>query len=167
MKLASEALISAAAEAYLQQAWIFRFPNVLGPRLTHGIIYDLLRKLQATPTELEVLGDGTQQKPYLHSSELIDAMLFIRANAQQRVNLFNIGPADEGATVTSIAQAVISGAQSSARIRYTGGDRGWVGDVPRFQYSVEKLAQLGWSTPSGSLAVVRRAIAEALAEANA
>jgi UDP-glucose 4-epimerase len=164
MKLAAEALISAAAEAYLKQAWIYRFPNVLGPRLTHGIIYDLLHKLKTNPRELEVLGDGTQQKPYLHSTELIDAMLFIRTNAQERVNLFNIGPNDEGATVASIAQAVLDGAKSTARIRYAGGDRGWVGDVPRFRYSIEKLAQLGWSTPSGSLAAVRKAIAEALSE---
>jgi UDP-glucose 4-epimerase len=163
MKLAAEGLISAAVEAYLQQAYIFRFPNVLGPRLTHGVIYDFLHKLERDLRELEVLGDGTQQKPYLHVSELIEAMLFILAKANSRVNLFNIGPEDDGATVADIAKAVLAGIGSDARIRYTGGDRGWVGDVPRFRYSVEKLAQLGWRTTSSSLQVVERTVAEALA----
>ncbi|MDR3736255.1 MAG: SDR family NAD(P)-dependent oxidoreductase [Acidobacteriaceae bacterium] len=163
MKLAAEGLISAAVEAYLDQAHIFRFPNVLGPRLTHGIIYDFLNKLKRNPGELEVLGNGTQQKPYLHVKDLIQAMLFIREKANDRVNLFNIGPEDEGATVAEIAHAVLAGLQSDAPIRYTGGDRGWVGDVPRFRYSVDKLAKLGWRSSSSSLEVVRRTVAEALA----
>jgi UDP-glucose 4-epimerase len=129
MKLAAEGLISAAVEAYLQQAHIFRFPNVLGPRLTHGVIYDFLHKLERDPRELEVLGDGTQQKPYLHVSDLIEAMLYIRARANGRINLFNIGPEDDGATVADIAKAVLAGIGSDAPVRYTGGDRGWVGDV--------------------------------------
>ena len=162
MKLAAEGLISAAVEAYLEQAHIFRFPNVLGPRLTHGVIYDFLNKLERTPTELEVLGDGTQQKPYLHVRDLIEAMLFIREKAGDRVNLFNIGPEDEGVTVSEIARAVLAGKKSAALIRYAGGDRGWVGDVPRFRYSVEKLAQLGWRTSSSSLEAVRRTVAEVL-----
>ena len=74
MKLASEACISAAVESFLDRAWIFRFPNVIGPRATHGIIYDLLHKLAKNPPSLEVLGDGSQTKPYLHVSELLDAM---------------------------------------------------------------------------------------------
>jgi UDP-glucose 4-epimerase len=163
MKLAAEGLISAAVEAYLEQAHIFRFPNVLGPRLTHGIIYDFLNKLKRDPAELEVLGNGTQQKPYLHVKDLIQAMLFIREKANDRVNLFNIGPEDEGATVAEIAKAVLAGVKSDAPIRYTGGDRGWVGDVPRFRYSVDKLAKLGWRSTSSSLEVVRRTVAEALA----
>lgn len=163
MKLAAEGLISAAVEAYLERAYLFRFPNVLGPRLTHGIIYDFLNKLSLNPDELEVLGDGKQQKPYLHVAELIDAMRFIRGKAEDRVNLFNIGPEDAGATVADIAAAVLERVKSDAAIRYTGGDRGWVGDVPRFQYSVQKLADIGWRTPATSIEVVRRAIAEVTA----
>jgi len=164
MKLAAEGLISAAVEAYLERAYIFRFPNVLGLRLTHGIIYDFLNKLRANPIELEVLGDGKQQKPYLHVSDLIEAMIFIRERALERVNLFNIGPQDEGATVSEIAAAVLAGIESGAAIRYTGGDRGWVGDVPRFQYSVEKLASLGWGAQATSIEVVRRTVAEVTAD---
>jgi UDP-glucose 4-epimerase len=160
MKLASEAVIAAAAESYLSQVFIFRFPNVIGPRLTHGIIYDLLRKLEVNPLAIDVLGDGTQQKPYLHSTDLIDAMLFIRARAEEKVNLFNIGPEDSGATVAEIAQAVVAASQTGAAIHYTGGDRGWVGDVPRFRYSVGKLAELGWSCRSTSAETVQRTVAE-------
>jgi UDP-glucose 4-epimerase len=164
MKLAAEGLISAAVEAYLQQAFIFRFPNVIGPRLTHGIIYDLLNKLKQTPDTLDVLGDGTQQKPYLHVQDLIQAMLFIRKTANGKINLFNIGPEDEGTTVAEIAQAVAATAKSEVAVRYAGGDRGWVGDVPRFQYSVQKLADLGWRSFSSSAQAVRRTIAEVTRE---
>jgi UDP-glucose 4-epimerase len=160
MKLAAEGLISAAVEAYLKRAFIFRFPNVVGPRLTHGILYDLLNKLRRGPDELEVLGDGTQKKPYLHASDLIDAMFFIRNHSRERVNLFNVGPSDEGATVAEIARAVLDVARVKIPIRYTGGDRGWVGDVPRFRYSVEKLATLGWRATSSSIDAVHRAVAE-------
>ena len=87
MKLASEALISAAVESFLKRAWIFRFPNVIGPRATHGIIFDLLTKLSKNPPDLEVLGDGAQQKPYLHVFELLDAMLLIWEARQRRAEL--------------------------------------------------------------------------------
>lgn len=164
MKLATEGLISAAVESYLEQAFIFRFPNVIGPRLTHGVIYDFLNKLRCNPNELEVLGDGTQQKPYLYVKELIDAMLFIRDKANERINLFNVGPQDDGATVTEIANAVLDHVKCGATIRYTGGDRGWVGDVPRFRYSVQKLADLGWQAPSTSVGAVLRTVAEVASE---
>ncbi len=90
-------------------------------------------------------GDGTQQKPYLHVSELIEAMLFICQKANEPFNLFNIGPPDQGTSVRQIATAVSQEAAPSLPIRFTGGARGWVGDVPRFWYSIEKLSRLGWS----------------------
>jgi UDP-glucose 4-epimerase len=160
MKLASEGLISAAVESFLERAWIFRFPNVIGSRATHGIIFDLLAKLSKNPPDLEVLGDGAQQKPYLHVSELIDAMLLISERAQNPLNYFNIGPDDEGATVRQIAQAVLQEAAPLMSIRFTGGKKGWVGDVPRFRYSIEKLKELGWSPKLSSVAAVERSVAE-------
>ncbi len=160
MKLASEALISAAVESYLERAWIFRFPNVIGSRATHGIIFDLLTKLSKNPPDLEVLGDGTQQKPYLHVSELIDAMLLVVAQANDALNWFNIGPPDEGATVRQIAEAVLREAAPSLPIRFTGGNRGWVGDVPRFRYSIDKIKQLGWSPKRTSAQAVEQAVSE-------
>jgi len=161
MKLASEGLISAALESYLERAWIFRFPNVIGGRATHGVILDLMRKIiEAPERELEVLGDGTQQKPYLHISDLIDAMLFIVEHARDRLNYFNIGGNDEGATVQYIAEQVIQAVSPGQAIRYTGGRKGWVGDVPQFRYSTRKLANLGWSPSLSSHESVRRAVAD-------
>ena len=160
MKLASEGVISAAVESFLERAWIFRFPNVIGARATHGIIFDLLKKLARNPTELEVLGDGTQKKPYLHVSELVDALLHIRNKAHDALNYFIIGPSDEGITVREIAETVLREAGSSAPIRFTGGNKGWVGDVPRFRYSVEKLARLGWRPRLNSREAVEKATAE-------
>jgi len=160
MKLASEAMISAAVESFLDQAWIFRFPNVIGPRATHGIIFDLLTKLTKRPPYLEVLGDGTQQKPYLHVSELLDAMLLIFEHADDRLNWFNIGPADAGATVDEIARAVLREVAPTLPIQFTGGSGGWLGDVPKFRYSIEKIKSLGWSPKLTSSQAVTRAIAE-------
>lgn len=164
MKLASEAAISAAAESFLERAWIFRFPNVVGSRATHGAIYDFVHKLKRNPAELEVLGDGTQEKPYFHVADLIDAMLFITRHATDRLNFFNIGTSDTVTTVRYLAEATVRAASPGAKIRYTGGNRGWVGDVPKVNYSVEKLKKLGWSPRLASNEAVDRAVAEIVAE---
>lgn len=164
MKLASEGAISASLNPPLSRAAIFRFPNVVGPRATHGVIYDLIGKLKKRDDELEVLGDGRQCKPYLHVGELIDAMLFIWDRAREPIALYNIGPEDGGAEVSFIARSVIAEMNSRARIRYTGGARGWVGDVPRFSYDVGKLTRLGWRPACSSNDAIRRAVAEIVAE---
>ena len=162
MKLASEGIISAAVERFAKRAWIFRFPNVVGSRSTHGVIYDFFQKLKANPAELEVLGDGTQQKPYLHVSELIDAMILVHQKAQDRLNCFNVAPPESSTTVRYIAEAVVRAAAPKARIRYGAGSRGWVGDVPRFAYSIAKIQKLGWSPRMTSDDAVDRAIRENL-----
>lgn len=164
MKLAAEAAISAAAEVGLDHAWICRFPNVIGSRGTHGIIYDLVNKLLKRQDELEVLGDGTQRKPYLHVTELVEAMMYVRANAPDKRAVYNIGPEDSGAEVKFIAEAVLEVSGLPTPIRYTGGDRGWVGDVPRFEYSVERLADLGWRPTHSSRDAVVRAAGEIVRE---
>jgi UDP-glucose 4-epimerase len=162
MKLASEGIISAALEQHLKQTWIFRFPNVVGGRATHGAIFDFIKKLRNNPAELEVLGDGTQQKPYLHVSELIDAMIWSFERSTNRLNYFNIAPATGSSTVRFIAEAVVRAAAPGAKIRYTGGSRGWVGDVPRFSYSTEKLQRLGWTPKMNSDQAVELAVQENL-----
>jgi UDP-glucose 4-epimerase len=166
-KLASEALLSAAAETFLERIWIFRFPNVVGPRATHGAMFDFIARLAANPSALKVLGDGTQKKPYLHVAELIAAMRFIVDNATSRRNVFNIGSLGEGTTVAFIAEHVIARLRPGTPIAYNGGDRGWVGDVPRFRYSVERLVRLGWRPTLSSDAAVLRAIGELAAAATA
>jgi UDP-glucose 4-epimerase len=160
MKLASEGLISAAVETFLERAWIFRFPNVIGSRATHGVIYDLLRKLKGSINELEVLGDGTQQKPYLHVSELIEAMIFIRQESAERLNCYNVSGEDAGATVRFIAETIIKAAAPETPIRYSGGIKGWVGDVPQYRYSTDKLQRLGWRPAMTSEQAVERAVGE-------
>lgn len=160
MKLASEAQITAACEAFLSRALMFRFPNVVGVPATHGVILDFVRKLAADRTALPVLGDGTQRKSYLHVTDLVDAMLFLKDRAPNRVDVYNIGPVDDGVTVAQIAREVVSVISPSARVLFGEGAKGWVGDVPRFRYSVEKLNALGWRPSLGSLDAIRRAVRE-------
>jgi UDP-glucose 4-epimerase len=164
MKLASEATLSAALESFLERVWIFRFPNVVGSRATHGAIYDFAQKLRRHPVELEVLGDGSQKKPYFHVADLVEAMLFIVERARRPLNCFNIGTADSATTVRYLARAVVRRMAPQAAIRYTGGKKGWVGDVPKFSYSVEKLKQLGWSPRLTSNQAVDKAVEEIVNE---
>ena len=96
MKLASEAMITAAVEKFLGRALLFRFPNVVGLPATHGVILDFIRRLRSDPDHLDVLGDGSQRKAYLHVTELVEAMLFIQGRVTGKVDVFNIGPTDAG-----------------------------------------------------------------------
>jgi UDP-glucose 4-epimerase len=164
MKLASEAAISASLASHLDRAWIFRFPNVVGPRANHGVIFDLLKKLKKQPEALEVLGDGNQCKPYLHVNDVIDAMWFIRGKANDRMNCYNIGPDDAGATVRFIADEVVRVAVKPTPLVFTGGESGWIGDVPRYRYDVTKLRNLGWSAKRSSDEAIRLAAAELFRE---
>ncbi len=160
MKLASEAAITAAAERFLTRALIFRFPNVIGIPATHGVIMDFIQRLRNDPSKLVVLGDGTQRKSYLHVSDLVDAMMFLRQHVAARVDAYNIGPGDDGITVREIAEAVVAAVVPAARIEFGADNKGWVGDVPRFRYSIDKLRQIGWTPKLDSVAAVRRAISE-------
>jgi len=146
MKLASEAQISAASESFLQRANIFRFPNVVGVPATHGVILDFVQKLKRNINKLEVLGDGSQCKSYLHVSDLIDAMFVIRKKpSNSKIMLVNIGPLDMGVNVKWIAEQVVSKISPNAKIIYGIGNKGWVGDVPKFNYSTNKLQSFGWA----------------------
>jgi UDP-glucose 4-epimerase len=158
MKLASEAAISAAAESFLGRAYIYRFPNVVGVPATHGVMLDFVRKLKITPKELHVLGDGTQQKGYLHVEELIDAMLLIQKKSNDKVSIFNVGADDEGISVRVIAEETVRMASPGAGIKYGKGNKGWVGDVPKFVYSINKLKMLGWTPKLSSEQAVLKAI---------
>lgn len=160
MKLASEAAISAALETCLERAWIFRFPNVIGPRATHGVIYDFIHKLRKNPKELLVLGDGRQEKPYLHVTELVEAMLFIVSHTQQKLNYFNIAPPDSTTSVRQIAETVVSVVAPDAVVCYGGGEKGWAGDVPKFSYNIDKLLSLGWHPRLSSADAVQQAVRE-------
>ena len=156
-KLASEAFISSFCENYGIQVWITRFPNVVGERSTHGVIRDFIRKLKKNPKELEVLGNGEQIKPYLYVKDLVEAILFVIENTNDKINFYNLG-VDSRTKVKEIAQMVIQEMGLNANIKYTGGDRGWIGDVPEFNYNLDKIHNLGWSAKNTSNEAVKKAI---------
>lgn len=160
-KLASEAFISAFSSTYNIQTWITRFPNVVGERFTHGVIYDFIKKLRNNPEELEVLGNGEQCKPYVYVKDLVEAILYVIDHANEKYNVYMIG-SDSRTKVKEIAAMVIEEMGLNAKIRYTGGDRGWVGDVPEFRYDLTKINKLGWTAPHNSNESVRLAIQKAL-----
>lgn len=163
MKLASEAQIRAAHEAFLGRVSVFRFPNVIGIPATHGVILDFVQKLKRDAGRLEVLGDGTQQKAYLHVMDLVAAMLHIR-DLNIPYAVFNIGPTDDGITVRSIAERVRDQTGGKAALHFGQGNRGWVGDVPRFRYSVERLMASAWAPTMSSEAAMHRAVDEIIAQ---
>jgi len=160
-KLASEAFLSSFCANYGITTCIIRFPNVIGPKGTHGVILDFIKKLHADPTVLEVLGDGEQNKPYLHVSDLLQAILLVHERSTAGLNVYNV--AGEGRTkVKTIARIVAEEMGLTPAIKYTGGARGWIGDVPEFQYDTRKIHALGWKPTMDSDAAVRRATQELL-----
>ena len=160
-KLASEAFISAFSATYDIQTWITRFPNVVGERFTHGVIYDFINKLKENSHELTVLGNGEQNKPYLYVKDLVEGILFVCNNTNERFNVYNLGSYSR-TKVKEIAQMVIDEMELNAIIKYTGGDRGWIGDVPEFKYDLTKINTLGWEAKINSNDSVRIAIQKAL-----
>ena len=160
-KLASEAYISAFTSVYGIQAWIARFPNVVGERSTHGVIFDFINKLRNNPDELEVLGNGAQIKPYMYVKDLVSGLIFIWENANDKINIYNLG-VESRTKVKEIAEMVIEEMRLKAKIVYTGGDRGWIGDVPEFKYDLSKIHKLGWYAKYSSNDAVSLAIKKAL-----
>ncbi len=157
-KLASEAFIAAYAAMNHMQSWIVRFPNVVGPRMTHGVIHDFVKKLRANPRELTILGDGRQKKPYVDVRDLVGAIYFIFQNAGERLNYFNAGVKDR-ITVTRIARIVCAEmGLKQVQFHYTGGTTGWLGDVPDYRYDLKKLNGLGWKAAHSSAEAVRLAV---------
>jgi UDP-glucose 4-epimerase len=164
MKLASEAALTAATTSTLDAVAIARFPNVVGPRSTHGVLHDFLAKLAATPDRLVVLGDGTQEKPYVHVSDLVRGLLFIRYGIDEKIACYNLGDGRSSTGVAEIARLVIERRSPGAAIEYTGGNRGWAGDVPRFQYDCSRIHARGWQPSMTSTEAIARAIDELVAE---
>lgn len=160
-KAASENVISGYRDNF-NRIGIFRFPNVVGAPATHGVIYDFVKKLKNSPDSLTVLGNGTQQKAYVHVEELIDVMLFFHETAQdpEKYSVLNIGPDDSGIKVSEIAELVISRVSPNAKIKYGANNIGWKGDIPKFSYNVSKLESLGWNRQLSSRNAIIRAIKE-------
>ena len=142
-KLAGEALIQAYAEGYGIKGYIFRFVSILGPRYTHGHVYDFLNKLNANPIEIDVLGDGKQKKAYLHVEDCVQAIWHVLTNAQDKVNIFNLGP-DEYINVSESLEVICKALKVNPKRKFSGGERGWIGDSPFIFLDCKKLKNLGW-----------------------
>ena len=156
-KLGSEALIDAFSYMNDMSVLVFRFPNVIGEHLTHGVIYDFMHRLRDDGTKLRILGDGRQTKPYIYVQDLVDAIVQFM-NSPQGVTLYNVGV--EGATsVTKIADIVCEEmGLKGVKYEYTGGEGGWKGDVPRFKYNTDKIHAAGWSAKYNSDEAVRMTV---------
>lgn len=161
-KLAAEAYISVYSNNYKIKTWIFRFPNVVGERANHGAVFDFIYKLKRNSKELEVLGDGNQQKQYMYVKDLIEGIDFGWNNSNKYVNYFNLG-CESNTKVKEIVEMVIEEmGLKNVNIKYTGGDRGWIGDVPCFIYDLSKIHKLGWEAKYSSNDAVRLAIRKML-----
>jgi len=144
------------------QGWMFRFANVVGIRGTHGVIVDFINKLKKNPCELEILGDGRQKKPYLYVTECVDGIMHGFMHADDQINLFNLG-VDSATEVKRIGELVVEEmGLENVDFKYTGGKRGWRGDVPHFQFDISKIKKLGWKPCLSSDEAVKKAIKEIL-----
>jgi UDP-glucose 4-epimerase len=158
-KLACEGLIAAYCHMFGLTGRAFRFANVVGPRQTHGVGYDFVRRLKADSTRLRILGDGTQKKSYIHVEDVLAAIRLADARTTRNYDVFNVAT-DDSITVAEIADLAVkvSGlASSDVQYEFTGGDRGWKGDVPIVRFDCSKIKALGWKA--------RRSSAEAITDA--
>ncbi len=162
-KVAGEAMIASFCHTYDMRAWIFRFANVIGRRTRHGVIFDFMMKLKRDQKVLEILGDGEQNKSYIYINDCISAMITAVERADERVSVFNIGSEDQ-IRVKRIAEIVCQEMGLSPEFRFTGGRRGWKGDVPVMLLSIEKLKSLGWKPEYTSEEAVRQTVRDLLDE---
>ncbi|MFQ6087359.1 MAG: NAD-dependent epimerase/dehydratase family protein [Candidatus Methanofastidiosia archaeon] len=156
-KLSCEALISSYCHSFEMQSHILRLANIVGERSTHGVILDFIEKLRKKPEELEILGNGSQKKSYLHISDCIDATFFSLEKSKGKVNIFNIGSKDT-ITVERIGKIVSEEMNLNPKFKFTGGKRGWRGDVPKMLLNLEKIEKLGWNPRYSSEESVREAV---------
>lgn len=169
-KLGCEAIISSYAHTFGFRALVLRLGNIVGSRGQHGVIIDFIKKLRANAKLLEVLGDGTQKKSYVHISDCVGATLFATQRfllSKDRIEVYNLSSSDQ-VSVRRIAEIVMEemGLHDVA-LRFTGGidgGRGWLGDVKVMHLSIERLEKLGWTPKSNSEQAVQLAAQELLRE---
>ena len=154
-KLGSEALISSWVGTFGIKAWIFRFANIIGSRGTHGVIYDFINKLKVRKNELEVLGNGMQEKSYMEVGDCVRAISHVVKNTNLPLNCYNLASGDT-CSVRRIAEIVVEeSGLGDVLISYTGGDRGWAGDVPKAMLGIEMLEELDFKSNYNSEDAVR------------
>jgi len=165
-KLACEGLIAAYCHMFELTGRAFRFANVVGPRQTHGVGYDFVRRLKADPTRLRALGDGNQKKSYIHIEDVLAAIRCADVGATRNYDVFNVAT-DDYITVAEIADlAVKVSGLSPGEVKYefTGGDRGWKGDVPIVRFDCSKIKALGWKAQRSSAQAVADSMKSMLEE---
>ena len=158
-KLASESMISAYSYQNDIDAMVFRFPNVVGPRLTHGVIFDLISKLKKDPTRLEILGDGKQRKQYVYVEDLVKGIVDFTSKMGKGVSTYNIST-DSLADVKTIADMICKKMNVDPLYEFTGGPSGWKGDVPSFEYDITKAKAAGWTFTYDSVAAIEKTLQE-------
>ena len=159
-KLSGEALISAYCFMFDLTGCAFRFGNVVGPRQTHGVAFDFVRRLLVDSTRLTILGDGTQSKSYIHVTDVVSAVLLAYRDARsRRFEVFNVATGDY-ITVAEIAGLVVECLKlnPAPRFDYSGGDRGWKGDVPIVRLNTDRIRALGWNCKYGTRDALRESI---------
>lgn len=142
-KLAAEGLIQAYCEGFNFQGYIFRFVSILGERYTHGHVYDFYKQLLKDPKNLTVLGNGKQRKSYLYIQDCLDAIMFAMDKAQAKINIFNLGT-DEYCEVNNSIDWICEYLGVTPEKKYTGGERGWIGDNPFIFLDCSRMRGLGW-----------------------
>ncbi len=164
-KLAGEALIASYCAMFGLRACAFRFANVVGPRQTHGVGFDFLRRLTSDPSRLRILGDGKQSKSYIHVTDVVEAVLLALDQSSQAYQVFNVSTLD-AITVTQIAEEAVSclGLTRTPVFEYTGGDRGWKGDVPVVRLDSDRIRSLGWRSRRTSREAIRAALESMMRE---
>ncbi len=143
-KVAAESLITSYSYGFNIQCWIFRFVSILGPRYSHGHVYDFYKKLMLNKNKLEVLGNGKQKKSYLHIDDCISAIDIALKKSSELINIFNLGT-EEYCEVNDSIKWIVNELGLNPSLEYTGGDRGWIGDNPFIFLSTEKIRKLGWA----------------------
>ena len=157
-KLAAEGLITAYCHTFEMQCWIFRFANVIGARSTHGVIFDFINKLRRDPRQMEILGNGKQRKAYLLVDDCVDAIVYVTGHAREPVNIYNLG-CEDTVNVVRIAELLVQAmGLRDVKFNFTGGERGWKGDVRTMQLSIDKLKALGWRPKTTSEEAIKAAI---------
>jgi UDP-glucose 4-epimerase len=162
-KLACEGLVTAFSHNFDMQAWVYRFANIVGPQSTHGILYDFCKKIEKNKDRLQVLGNGTQKKSYLHVRECVDGILFGLKNSNEAFQCFNL--ASQGVTeVRYIAEEYVKQLGTGTELEFGTEDRGWKSDVPYTWLDGAQLQKLGWKAEMDSDSSVSLAISEVLKE---
>lgn len=144
-KLFGEALISSYCHMFDLSACVFRFGNVVGPRQTHGVGFDFVKKLTQNSKHLKILGDGSQSKSYIYIEDVISAVLLAHEHLKTKYEVYNVATGDY-LTVREIAELTVNTVVHSEEVQFefTGGDRGWKGDVPIVRLNIDKISKLGW-----------------------